>query len=180
MQTRNKHVTAILAILLSLVLVAPIFAGDDDDDRTITVITDDGEHFVCHFDDGENIRMVNMNTGDEVFELDLGDIEDALEEAFSGLEEAFDDMDLNLHIDGEDNFLRFAADDDEVIIDFDAIIDGVSEAVAALSEMDFVESHHRFRGAEGMEELEDELDALRDEMRELKRELKKERKRDRH
>ena len=170
---------ALWAILLSLILIAPVLAGDDEN-RTITVITDEGEKYVCTFSDDENIRMVNTDTGEEIFELDLGDIEQAIEGALEGLEEAFEDMDLALHIDGDDNYIRFAADDDEVIVDFDAILDGVSEAVSALGEMDFIESHHRFRGAEGMDELESELDALREEMRELKKELRQERKRARH
>jgi len=179
MLKRHGNFTALLAILFSLILVAPVLAGDDDD-RTITVITDDGEKFVCTFSDDENIRMVNIDTGEEIFELDLSDIELAIEEALEGMEEAFEDMEFALHIDGDDNYIRFAADDDEVIVDFDAILEGVSEAVSALSEMDFIESHHRFRGAEGMDELEEELDALREEMRELKKELKRERKRARH
>lgn len=182
MRIQNLKFNALMAILLSLVLAAPVLAGhhDDDEDKTITVITDDGEHFVCRFSDDENIRMVNLDTGEEIFELDLGDIELAIEDAFEGLEDAFDDMELNLHIDGNDNYLRFAEGTDEVILDFDAILDGVSEAVSALSEMDFVQSHHRFRGGEGMDELEEELDALREEMRELKKELKAERRRNRH
>ncbi len=179
MLEQHGKIAVLWAILLSLILVAPVLAGCNED-RTITVITDDGEKFVCTFSDDENIRMVNTDTGEEIFELDLGDIEEAIADALDGMEEAFEDLDLALHIDGDDNYLRFAADDDEVIIDFDALLNGVSEAVSALSEMDFIESHHRFRGAEGMDELAAELDALREEMRELKKELRKERQRARH
>ncbi len=180
----KKHPTtlfALTALLLSLLLIAPVLAGDpDDEDSTLTVITDDGEHFVFHFEDEELLRMVDGETGESVFEIDLGQIELALEEVFDGLEQTLDDLDLAVHIDSDDNYVRFAADDDEVILDFDALLDGVSEACSALGEMKFVESRHRFRGAEGMEELEAELDALREEMRELKQELRKERNRSRH
>lgn len=180
MKTRTPQPAAWIAALLSLLLVVPALAGGDKS-HTLTLITDDGEHYVCQFDDDdENIRMVDMETGEAVFEIDLGDIELALKDAFDGLESAFDDLDLALHIDGDDNYVRFAADDDEVVLDFDALLSGVSQACAALGDMDFVDAHHRFRGAEGMGQLESELDALREEMRELKKELRRERSRNRH
>ncbi|MBU0742607.1 hypothetical protein KKG45_13160 [bacterium] len=179
MPKRNRFLAVLGAPLLTLLLGVPAQAGDGDG-RTITLITDEGETYVCHFSDDDNIRMVNSDTGEEIFEIDLVEIEDTISEAFAEFEEAFEDIELDIHFDGDENFLRMAADDGEVIVDIDAIIEGVSEAVAALGEIDFVDSHHRFRAAAGMEELENELDALREEMRELKKELKKERRRERH
>ncbi len=177
MKKQTRFLSVLGAAVLTLLLAFPVLA---DDERTITLITDEGETFVCHFSDDENIRMVNSDTGEEIFELDLAEIEETLDNVFAELEEALEDFELDIHFDGEDNFLRVAADDDEVIVDIDAIIDGVSEAVMALGEIEFVDSHHRFRGGEGMEELEAELDALRKEMRELKKELKRERRRAKH
>jgi len=178
MTDTKRLLSVLVTVLLSALLAAP--AAADDDVRTITLVTDEGETYVCNFGDEDNIRMFNGDTGESVFELDLGAIEETIAEAFDEWEEAFEDFELNLRVDDGDNFLRVAADDDEVIVNFDAIIEGVSEAVAALGEMEFVESRHRFRATEGMEELEDELDALRDEMRELKKELAKEKRRARH
>ena len=178
MKTRHIPFAAVAALLIALFCAAPLLA--DDDDHKLTVITDEGEEIVCVFGGDDVIRMMSSDSGDEIFELDLGDIEIAIGEAFDELEDAFDDLDLNLHIDGDEKYMRFAADDSEVILDFDALIEGVSTACSALGDMNFVESHHRFRGAEGMEELENELDALREEMRELKKELRRERDRARH
>ncbi|MBC8423759.1 hypothetical protein H8E07_06510 [bacterium] len=179
MNTRNGLLTALTAVLLAALLAVPVLA-DDDEGRKITVITDEGETFVCHFDDDDAIRMINSDTGEEIFELDLAAIEETLEGAFAELEEALEDFELDVHFDDDDSFVRVASDDSEVVVNIDAILEGVGDAVAALGEIDFVDTNHRFRGGEGMEELEDELDALREEMRELKRELQKERRRNRH
>jgi len=157
MNTRNTLLTALLAALLSTLLLVPALA-DDDKGRTVTVITEEGETYVCKFSDDDAIRMINSDTGEEIFELDLAAIEETLEDAFAELEEALEDFELDIHFDDDDSFVR----------------------VAALGEIDFVDTNHRFRGGEGMEELEDELDELRKEMRELKKELQKERRRNRH
>ena len=47
MRTRSRLLTALGAALLSLLLVVPALAGRDEE-RTITVVTDEGETFVCH------------------------------------------------------------------------------------------------------------------------------------
>ncbi len=179
MNTRNTLLTALLAALLSTLLLVPALA-DDDKGRTVTVITEEGETYVCKFSDDDAIRMINSDTGEEIFELDLAAIEETLEDAFAELEEALEDFELDIHFDDDDSFVRVAADDSEVVVNIDAILEGVGDAVAALGEIDFVDTNHRFRGGEGMEELEDELDELRKEMRELKKELQKERRRNRH
>jgi hypothetical protein len=174
MRTQNRLLTALGAAFLSLLLVVPALA-DRDEERTITVKTDEGESFVCRIGDDDSIRMIDGDTGETVFEFDMAALEATLEDTFAELEEALEDFELDIHFDGDDNFVRWAADDDEVVVDLDAILDGVSDAVAALGDIEFVDAHHRFRAAEGMEELEEELEALREEMRELKKELREQR-----
>lgn len=159
-------------------------------DKTITVIDDDGETYVCTYIDGERLRVVNQDTGEEVLDFDIEDLEDTIEDAMEEVEDALEeieDLDLDIHF-GDDSYLRMELGDERVFVDVDAIIGNVMEALEAIDfeSIDLGEIHwddddhdheirvrHRERIEDDKDSLEDELDELRDEIKELKRELRK-------
>jgi hypothetical protein len=187
-----------LTILLSLVMtIALLAAPAAAKDKTVTIVDDDGQTYICTYIEGERIRVVNQDTGEEVMDFDVEDLEDTIEEAMEEVEEALEELeglDIDLHI-GDDSFLRMELGDERVFVDVDAIIEGVMEAVEHLDDIDFGDleigdvhfdrdhdSRHVYmkHAHEDREDIEDELEELRDEIRELKRELRKAKRSDRH
>lgn len=187
---RRLMIPTVLLLIVSM-LAVPAFA----DDKTITIIDDDGVTYVCTYVDGEYVKVVNKDTGEEVLDFDIEELEHTIEEAMEEVEEALEeleDLDIDLHLGGDDSFLRMELGDERVFIDVEAIVEGVMEAVEHIGEIDFGEihidhdhdrehaEHVKVRVKHDRESLEDELDKLRDEIAELKKELKKANRGSRH
>jgi hypothetical protein len=196
-----RKLTILMSLVMTLVLLAvPALAKD----KTVTLIYDDGQTYVCTYIDGERIKVVNQDTGEEILDFDIEDLEDTLEEAMEDVEEALDELeglDIDLHL-GDESFLRMELGDERVFIDMDAMIEGVMDAVASLDDIDFGEididglhfdsddrdGHHRVRVVHDRDHdhdhdnatISDELDKLRDEINELKSELRKAKRASRH
>lgn len=173
-----KNLTRILLMLaVTAFIAAPALAWDNDDDdvRTVTLIDEDGETYVCTLTEGEGFRVVNRDSGEEVLDFDFASIEKVVEEAMGGVQEALralEDLEIDVHFGGGENRMSFAVDDEDFDIDVDAIVSEIMDAIGEIDfdDIDFDEIHMRHDHADGLGE---ELDRLRDEIRELKRELRK-------
>lgn len=186
MTIRKRLTTLLLAALAVAALALPAAAKD----KTVTIIDDDGVTYVCTYVDGEHLRVVNKDTGEQVLDFDIEEmeqvIEDAMEEVESALEE-LEDLELDLHF-GEDSFVRFEMGDERVFVDVDGIVSTVMDALKGLEGMDIRvndfewdgDGHGRHHDHDGKSSLEDELKQLRHEVRELKRELREAERRSRH
>jgi len=184
-----------LTILLSLVMTVALMAAPAAaKDKTVTIVDDDGEVYICTYLEGERVRVVNQETGEEVLDFDIEDLEDTIEDAMESVEEALEGLeglDIDLHM-GDDSFLRMELGDERVFIDVDAILEGVMEAVDHIGDIDFgdieidgwdCDDDHRVRVKHAHrhdDDIADELDELRDEIKELKRELRKATRSSRH
>ena len=176
--TPLKNLTRILLMLaITAFIAAPALAWDDDDDdvRTVTLINEDGETYICTLTEGEGLHVVNRDTGEEILDFDFASIEKVVEEAVGGVNEALralEDLEIDVHFGGGENRMSFAMDDEDFDIDVDAIVSEIMDAIGEIdfSDLDIDDIHVRHDDADGITE---ELDRLRDEIRELKRELRK-------
>ncbi len=188
MNTLHK-LTILLALVMTVSLLAVPAAAKD---KTLTIVDDDGQTYVCTYVEGERIRVVNKGTGEEVLDFDIDDLEETIEEAMEDVEEALEELeglDIDLHF-GNDSFMRMELGDERVFVDVDAIIEGVMVAMEHIGDIDFDEiSHGRHivhvdrdddDDHDHDDSIAEELDNLRDEIKELKRELKKAAKKNRH
>ena len=189
MSTHKRFALLALVALVAMALALPAAAKD----KTMTIIDDEGVTYVCSYVDGEYLKVINQDTGEEVLDFDLEDLEDTIEEAMEDVEEALEeleDMDLNIHF-GDDSFLRFESGDERIFVDVDGIITTVTSALSSLGEMDIHvndfewnhdgDHHHsRHRDRDHEETLKEEIERLRDEVQELRDELHKAERRAKH
>jgi hypothetical protein len=193
----KKIMTLVVFALAMLAMALPVSAKD----KTVTIVDDDGQTYICTYIDGERLQVVNQDTGEEVLDFDFEELEDTIEDAMEDVAEALEeleDLDLDFHI-GEESFLRFEHGDERVFLDIDGIMAGVMEVVGNLGEIDIdlsdihIDSdddhehvRHRIRkelrhlkhDVDG--DLRSELEELRDEVMELKKELREAERKSRH
>lgn len=178
---------ALLPALLFTVAVA-LPAAARDRQRVVTVIDEDGETYVCRFEDGEGLRIFDKASGEEVFAFDVAEFEASLGDAMKEVQAVMADLDLDIRATSGDDRVVFACDGETVELDLEAAMEGVFTTLAALDDIDIdvdriVREAHDVRvhrhGDDGsdadLESLQDELDQLGRELRELKQELHKER-----
>lgn len=183
MTIRTRLTTLLLCALALATLALPAAAKD----RTVTIIDDDGETYRCTYVDGQYLRVVNQDTGEEVLDFDMGEVERAIEEAMEGVHEAMEELEgleMDLHF-GEDSHFRFEMGDERAFIDIDGIMETVMAALEGLEdseihvndfEWDVRSDDHDHHGDSVRQEIRD----LREEVRRLKRELRESERRSRH
>jgi hypothetical protein len=178
---------ALLPVLL-LVVAAALPAAARDRERVVTVIDEDGETFVCRFEEGKGLRIFDKSSGEEVFAFDVAEFEATLGDAMKEVQAVMADLDLDIRATSGGDRVVFACDGESVELDLEAAMEGVFTTLAALDDIDIDvaeivrEAHdvrvHRHRDTGGdadLESLQKELDHLSREIRELKRELRRER-----
>lgn len=187
------------AALLPALLIVPLFAiaaappaAARDRQRVVTVIDEDGETYVCRFEEGKGLRVFDKSSGDEVFAFDVAEFQASLGDAMKEVQAVMADLDLDIRATSGDDHVVFACDGETVELDLDAVMEGVATALATLDDIDIDvdeivrEAHdvrvHRHGDADldvdgdaDLESLQDELDQLGREIRELKQELRRER-----
>ena len=185
MTIRKRLATLLLAALAVTALALPAAAKD----RTVTIIDDEGVTYRCTYVDGQFLRVVNQDTGEQVLDFDMDEVEEAVEEAMEGVQEALEaleGLDFDFRF-GDDNHVRFEMGDERVFVDFDGIMESVMSVLEDLDESeihvndfhwdsDHDDHDHDHEAAA----LKDELRELRDEVRRLKRELRDSDRRSRH
>lgn len=186
MTTAKRLFLFALSVLTACALALPAVA----EDRTMTIIDDDGVTYVCSYVDGEHLRVVNQDTGEEVLDFDFEEleetIEDAMEEVGEALEE-LEDIDLDIHF-GEDSYFRFESGDDRIFLDMDGIMETVADVLEELGDMEIrvndfewsMDDERSSRRHDHDETLEEEIARLKDEVRDLRKELRRAERRDRH
>lgn len=185
--TRMPRPAAFLPVLL-LVAAAALPASARDRERVVTVIDEDGETFICRFEDGKGLRVFDKSSGDEVFAFDVAEFEATLGDAMKEVQAVMADLDLDIRATSGDDRVVFACDGETVELDLEAAMEGVFTTLAALDDIDIdvdriVREAHDVRvhrhGDDGsdadLESLQEELDQLDREIRELKQELRRER-----
>ncbi len=187
--TRTLRPTLFLIALL-LAALAALPAAARDRERVVTVIDEDGETFVCRFEDGQGLRIFDKSSGEEVFAFDVAEFEATLGDAMKEVQAVMADLDLDIRATSGGDHVVFACDGETVELDLEAAMEGVFTTLAALDDIDIdvgeivreagEEHAHRHDGAGGeMGSLQEELDQLRREIRELKQEMQQERDRSR-
>jgi len=153
---------AVLLLIAALLLSSSSIMAEDRTDGNVNV-EKSGKRIIITVDDDEDF---------ETTVIDLGEIEDLLDEALDSIESS--QFQLRL---GQDNMLSFAMDDTEFDVDLDVIFSQVGEAIfEGLEELDtemWTNTGPRSEALLADEELANELENLRAEMRSLRRELKK-------
>ncbi len=189
--TRMPRTAAMLPALLPALLftvAAALPAAARDRQRVVTVIDEDGETYICRFEDGQGLRIFDQASGDEVFAFDVAEFEATLGDAMKEVQAVMADLDLDIRATSGDDRVVFACDGETVELDLEAAMEGVFTTLAALDDIDIdvdeiVREAHDVRvhrhGDDGsdadLESLQDELDQLGREIRELKQELRRER-----
>ena len=188
--TRYLRHAAIPALLL--VALAALPAAARDRQRVVTVIDEDGETYVCRFEEGQGLRIFDKSSGEEVFAFDVAEFEATLGDAMKEVQAVMADLDLDIRATSGGDRVVFACDGETVELDLEAAMEGVFTTLAALDDIDIDvdeivrEAHdvrmHRHGDAEmgdgddaDLESLQEELDQLGREIRELKQELRRER-----
>ncbi|MDO9694118.1 MAG: hypothetical protein Q7W56_05255 [Candidatus Latescibacteria bacterium] len=189
--TRMPRLIALLPALL-LVVAAALPAAARDRERVVTVIDEDGETFVCRFEDGQGLRIFDKSSGEEVFAFDVAEFEATLGDAMKEVQAVMADLDLDIRATSGGDRVVFACDGETVELDLEAAMEGVFTTLAALDDIDIdvdeiVREAHDVRmhrhgdvdldveGDADLESLQKELDHLSREIRELKQELRRER-----
>ncbi|MBK9303407.1 MAG: hypothetical protein IPM94_05850 [bacterium] len=181
--TRMPRPIALLPALL-LVVAAALPAAARDRERVVTVIDEDGETFICRFEDGKGLRVFDKSSGDEVFAFDVAEFEATLGDAMKEVQAVMADLDLDIRATSGDDRVVFACDGETVELDLEAAMEGVFTTLAALDDIDIdvdeiVRESHDVRvhdhGDAELGSLQEELDQLSREIRELKQELRRER-----
>ncbi|MDO9172604.1 MAG: hypothetical protein Q7W29_12330 [bacterium] len=189
--TRMPRPAALLPALLPALLftvAAALPAAARDRERVVTVIDEDGETYVCRFEDGEGLRIFDKSSGEEVFAFDVAEFEATLGGAMKEVQAVMADLDLDIRATSGGDRVVFACDGETVELDLEAAMEGVFTTLAALDDIDIdvdeivreardVRVHrHGGDGSDAdLESLQDELDQLGREIRELKQELRQER-----
>ena len=193
--TRMPRPIALLPALL-LVVAAALPAAARDRERVVTVIDEDGETFVCRFEDGQGLRIFDKSSGEEVFAFDVAEFEATIGDAMKEVQAVMADLDLDIRATSGGDRVVFACDGETVELDLEAAMEGAFTALAALDDIDIDvdeivrEAHdvrmHRHGDADSdvgldisgdadLESLQEELDHLGREIRERKQELRRER-----
>lgn len=180
--TRHLRSAALPAALL-LVVLAALPAAARDRERVVTVIDEDGETYVCRFEEGKGLRVFDKSSGDEVFAFDVAEFQATLGDAMKEVQAVMADLDLDIRATAGDDRVVFACDGETVEIDLDAVMSGVETALASLDDIDLdidgivreAEEESRHRGGGEAAALQEELDQLRREIRELRQEMRRER-----
>jgi len=179
-----------------MALALPVAAKD----KTITIVDDQGETYICTYIEGERLHVVHKESGEEILDFDFEELENTIEDALEDVAETLEELeglDFDFHI-GDQSYVRFEHGDERVFLDVDGIIAGIMGVVENLSdlEIDLGEIHvdrdddadHRDQVRreirhirhEADPELRDELEELRREVMELKNELRQAERRNRH
>lgn len=176
--------TAMYLILLLSAVVAALPAAAGDRQRVVTVIDEDGETYVCRFEEGKGLRVFDKASGDEVFAFDVAEFQATLGDAMKEVQSVMADLDLDIRATAGGDRVVFACDGEAVEIDLDAVMAGVETALASLDDIDLdidgivreaqLEDARRRDGGE-TDALQAELDELRREIRELRQEMRRER-----
>ncbi|NTV03613.1 hypothetical protein HGA89_01680 [bacterium] len=183
--TRMPRPAAFLPALL-LVVAAALPAAARDRERVVTVIDEDGETFICRFEDGKGLRVFDKSTGDEVFAFDVAEFEATLGDAMKEVQAVMADLDLDIRATSGGDRVVFACDGESVELDLEAAMEGVFTTLAALDDIDIdvdgivreahdVRVHRHADGDADLGSLQEELDQLSREIRELKQEMRRER-----
>ncbi len=167
---------SILLMLLVILMSLSALAQDEDKVKTIDIRGDEGEHIIMVITEGKGLVVTDAETGEVVGEVDFEELETTIEEAVGSVGEALEELkEMQISIDiGSNNELKIAKADDEIVIDVDTIIAGVSAALKSLGDIDAIQ--HIYCPAEKItaQKLDDEIEKLRQEVRELRQELSKE------
>ncbi|MBA4378874.1 MAG: hypothetical protein C0395_09540, partial [Gemmatimonas sp.] len=133
--TRMPRPAAFLPALL-LVVVAALPAAARDRERVVTVIDEDGETFICRFEDGKGLRVFDKSSGDEVFAFDVAEFQATLGDAMKEVQAVMADLDLDIRATSGDDRVVFACDGETVELDLEAAMEGVFTTLAALDDID--------------------------------------------
>lgn len=179
-------------LLLSAFALAALALPASAKDKTVTIIDDDGTTYVCTYVDGDYLRVVNKETGEQVLDFDMAEVEATIEEAMEEVEEALEeleDLEFDFHF-GDESYFRFENGDEKACVDLDGIMESVMASLEGLEDMEIHVNdfewddeggeHERHMRIHERNRLEDELRELRREVRRLKRELRDSERRSRH
>lgn len=167
---------SIFLMMLVTLMSLSALAQDEGKAKTIDIRGDDGEHIIMVITEGKGLVVTDAETGEVIAEVDFEELEATIEEAVGSVGEALEElreMQISIEI-GVNNELKIVHADEEIVIDVDTIIAGVSAALKSLGDIEAIQ--HIYCPSEKItaQELDDEIGKLRQEVRELRQELEKE------
>ena len=184
---------ALLLLTFALVVLPPLaattVAADSPrrEQRTLTVTTDDGRHYRVELDPGEELVVTDLDSGEQVCDLDLAalreELAEAVQEATTGVGEALaalHDLSLNVNLGEEGNRIRVRYDGGETVVDLDAVLQRMHDAIGALAESRADHAGRARREEADVDSLKVEVQRLQQQIDALEKELRAVRRRARH
>jgi len=177
---------AMMILLACAAMLLPLTAVAADppahhEQHTATVTTDDGHHYRVHLVQGESLTVKDLDSGEQVCDLNLRELreelEDAVAEAVRGAGEALSELRgtaLAITLGDDDNEIRVSHDGQDTVVDLDAVFQGLKTALRSLGEVAPVrreQASNRQVAAlqQQVQQLQQQIDAMEKELRGVRR-----------